>query len=44
MNAGQALEMDPQHGMKFSHPDGVPGEADHLLTREELEAVIDQTS
>lgn len=40
MNVAQALDLARQPGMKFSHPDGVAGETDELLTRGELEAFV----
>ncbi len=40
MNVDQALELARESGMKFSHPDGVAGETDHLLTRGELASLV----
>ncbi|WFU86519.1 hypothetical protein QA644_15575 [Rhizobium sp. CC1099] len=40
MNAQQALDMPAEEGMKFSHPDGKPGETDVLLNREQLDKVV----
>ncbi|APO69060.1 hypothetical protein IE4872_CH03467 [Rhizobium gallicum] len=38
MNAQQALPAE--EGMKFSHPNGKPGETDVLLNREQLDKVV----
>ena len=40
MNTKQALDMPAEQGMKFSHPDGKPGETDVLLSREQLHKVV----
>ncbi|TNM65770.1 hypothetical protein [Aliirhizobium smilacinae] len=40
MNVGQALDLASESGMKFSHPDGVAGETDQLLTRRELASLV----
>lgn len=38
MNTKQALEMPREEGMKFSHPNGKPG--DKLLSRKELKEAV----
>jgi hypothetical protein len=40
MNTKQALDMPAEEGMKFSHPDGKPGETDVLLNRKELKDTL----
>ncbi|MEK1929890.1 MAG: hypothetical protein AAAC47_08900 [Pararhizobium sp.] len=40
MNTRQALDMPAEEGMKFSHPDGKPGETDVLLSRKELKQAL----
>ncbi|MCV9967009.1 hypothetical protein OIU34_34825 [Pararhizobium sp. BT-229] len=40
MNTKQALDMPTEEGMKFSHPDGKPGETDVLLNRNELKETL----
>jgi hypothetical protein len=40
MNVGQALDMPAEEGMKFSHPDGKPGETEVLLSRKELKQTV----
>ncbi|SFB04496.1 hypothetical protein SAMN03159496_01509 [Rhizobium sp. NFR07] len=42
MNVGQALELPRESGMRFSHPDGMAGETEHLLTRNELASLVEQ--
>ena len=42
MNVGQALDLAQESGMRFSHPDGVAGETDQLLTRRELASLVSQ--
>lgn len=39
MNVDQALDLAKESGMRFSHPDGVAGETDDLLTRKQLETL-----
>jgi hypothetical protein len=39
MNTKQALNMPPEEGMEFSHPDGKPGRK-VLLNREELKDTL----
>jgi hypothetical protein len=41
MNVGQALDLARETGMRFSHPDGVAGETDDLLTRKELATLVE---
>jgi hypothetical protein len=40
MNVEQALDMPPEEGVKFSHPDGEAGETDILLSRKELKQAV----
>jgi hypothetical protein len=40
MNTKQALDMPAEEGMKFSHPDGKPGETDVLLNRKQLKDAV----
>lgn len=40
MNTKQALDMPPEEGMEFSHPDGKPGETNVLLNRKELNETL----
>jgi hypothetical protein len=40
MNVEQALDLPPEDGMKFSHPDEKPGETDVLLSSKELKEAV----
>lgn len=44
MNTRQALDMPAEEGMKFSHPDGKPGETDVLLDRKALKQALKKPS